>query len=761
MKASILIGLGVLLCLNVAGQKARVEGRVIAGDSALAGVTVAAASAQTVTDTAGRFVLELQEGKQALLFTAVGFAPLRRVVNIADSNAVYLFEMQPAENAMEELVVTGTLRPVHRLASPMAVEVYSAQFFKKNPAPSLFESLQNMNGVRPQINCSVCNTGDIHINGLEGPYTMVTIDGMPIVSALSSVYGLFGIPSQLIERVEVVKGPASGLYGSEAIGGLINIITRQPSRAPRFAANLMTTSWLEHSADLGFRFNAGKKLTSLLGVNLFQYGQLHDRNGDRFTDVTQQRRISIFSKWSLERPQGRQATLAARYFYEDRWGGDLRWNKAHRGSNRIYGESIYTRRWELIGNYQLPVPGRLYLSTSATLHDQDAFYGIMPYVARQQILFGQLRWEKSLSGGHELLAGLALRHNYYDDNTTATKDTLSGKNRADRAALPGLFLQDEWKLNDRHSLLMGIRLDHHPAHKLIFTPRLAYRWQVAEGQVLRLNAGTGFRVVNLFTEDHAALTGAREVIVEEELKPERSYNANLNYSYSFGGASARFTLDASAWYTYFHNQIIADYERDPNAIYYGNLRGHALSRGFTFNLEMNIQQRLKAIAGLTIQDVAKREPDTDGRIQTVRPNFTERWSGTWAISYSFPEAGITLDYTGNVYGPMRLPLLSALDPRRQYSPVWSIQNLQVTKWLSKEVEIYGGVKNLFNWTPARGNPFLIARADDPFDDRVEYDAAGQVMATPENPYALTFDPTYIYAPNQGRRAFVGLRFTFR
>ena len=101
-------------------------------------------------------------------------------------------------------------------------------FSERNPTPSIFESLQNVNGIRPQLNCNVCNTGDIHINGLEGPYTFVLIDGMPIVSGLSTVYGLSGIPQSLIERVEIVKGPASTLYGSEAVGGIINIITKQP-----------------------------------------------------------------------------------------------------------------------------------------------------------------------------------------------------------------------------------------------------------------------------------------------------------------------------------------------------------------------------------------------------------------------------------------------------------------------------------------------------------------------------------------------------
>jgi outer membrane receptor for ferrienterochelin and colicins len=438
----------------------------------------------------------------------------------------------------------------------------------------------------------------------------------------------------------------------------------------------------------------------------------------------------------------------------------MNWNKSFKGSDSIYGETIDTKRWELIGNYQLAVPGRMVFAFSATGHRQDSYYGRVPYFARQTILFGQLTWDKSLAGGHNLLAGLAARNNYYDDNSTATRDTFSLKNKPEQSFLPGIFVQDEWKISPYHTLLSGLRLDHHPSHGFIFTPRLAYKWQLSSHQALRLNAGTGFRVVNLFTEDHAALTGSRQVEVRNKLNPETSYNVNLNYTLRFGPPSRTVLVDASVWYSYFHNQIFADYETDPRKIIYDNLSGYASSKGFTLNLESQVMKRLKAILGITLQNVSKTDLK-NGQSFRQTPMLTEKWSGTWTISYTLPLAGLTVDYTGNVYGPMRLPLVSALDPRSPNSPVWSIQNVQVTKWISQRFECFAGVKNLLNWTPAKNNPFLIPRTHDPFDKKLEYGPSGNVLATPENPYALRFDPSYIYAPNQGIRFFAGLRLQIR
>ncbi len=651
-----------------------------------------------------------------------------------------------SENYLDEIVISGTLKPVSRLATPVPVEVYSSAFLKKNPTSNIFEALQNVNGVRPQLNCNICNTGDIHINGLEGPYTMVTIDGMPIVSALSTVYGLSGIPNSLIDRIEIIKGPASSLYGSEAIGGLINIITKKTKNAPLFTADFFSTSWLENNIDLGFKANIGKTTESLVGINYYNYNYAIDNNHDNFTDVTLQDRISIFNKWNFIRKSQKEFTIAGRFFFEDRWGGEMQWNKNYRGGNQIYGESIYTTRFELLSKYQLPTKENMSLSFSLTSHDQNSVYGTTLYLAQQKIAFGQYLWDKKLNQ-HNLLFGAAFRHQYYNDNTTATL-------KPESTNIYSIFIQDEIKLAEKNSILLGSRYDYNNNHGTIFTPRIAYKWNPTKNDVLRINTGSGFRIVNLFTEEHAALTGSRDVIITENLKPEKSYNINLNYLKKIMFADATFLgLEISTWYTYFTNQIIPDYDSNPNQIIYQNLNGYSETTGISGNVDLVTPYGIKTLIGFTFIDSKNVK---DG--MASRPVLTEKFSMNWAIAYEVPKYFLAIDYTGNLYGSMRLPLLGPLDPRDEFSKPWSIQNIQFTYKKFQNLEIYVGIKNILNWTPNKGNSFIIARAEDPFDKNVEYDENKNVLPSASNPYALTFDPSYVYAPNQGIRFFLGMRY---
>lgn len=727
------------------------------GDKPLQGASVVlpGKNIASITDSSGyTLIKDLITGNYKVEVSLVGFKKLVKNINTKNiATDTILIELEQKTTSMDEIVVTGTLKAVKRIESPVPVEVYSPAFFKKNPTPSIFEALQNVNGVRPQLNCNVCNTGDIHINGLEGPYTMVLIDGMPIVSSLATVYGLSGIPNSLVERIEIVKGPASSLYGSEAVGGLINIITKTPQRAPIFSADVMATSWKELNTDIGFKVKAGKKATMLTGINYFKYANIIDKNKDHFTDVTLQDRISVFQKWDFSRRQNRIATLAARYFNEYRWGGDTRYTKAFRGGDSLYAESIYTKRWELLTQYQLPVKEKMLFSFSFNNHDQDSRYGTVKYIANQKIFFGQLTWDKTINK-HDLLGGIALRYTFYDDNTVATssRDPLHQVNQPDKIWLPGVFVQDEITLTRKHKLLLGFRYDRNSIHGNIVTPRFAYKWSMNDNNIIRLNAGTGFRVVNLFTEDHAALTGARFVEIKNELSPEKSYNVNLNYIKKFQTLYGIFNVELTGWYTYFNNRIIADYDSDPNKIIYDNIHGFAESKGISANIDAAFTNGLKVLAGATYMHVST----VQNGIRSPQI-LTEKFTGTWSVSYKIPGLNLAVDYTGNVYGPMRLPLLGKLDPRRAYSPTWSIQNIQFSFSGLKKIELYAGIKNLLNFTPNKGNPFIIARSNDPFDKNVQYDSNGNVLATANNPFALTFDPSYVFAPNQGIRGFAGIR----
>lgn len=751
----------IFLALSAQSQPITVAGRITASGKGIANASIRIlnGTAQTTSDSSGFYTIFLpMQGSYTLVAEMVGYESFRKKIQAVNSQTFLLdIALKEVAVTVSDVVVTGTLKEVRKMESPVPVEVFTPVFFRKNPTPNIFDALQQVNGVRPQLNCNICNTGDIHINGLEGPYTMVLIDGMPIVSSLSTVYGLSGIPNALIERVEIVKGPASSLYGSEAVGGLINIITKNTAQAARLYADYMHTSWNEKSADLGFVRNLSKKTAVLTGLNGYSYNQPIDKNKDGFTDVTLQKRLSVFQKWSVTRKENRFFSFAARYYHEDRWGGDMRWNKSFRGGDSIYGESIYTSRWELTGQYQLPTREKILYAVSYNSHNQDSRYGTTSYIANQQILFHQLTWDKK-AGMHDLLTGLALRYTYYDDNTpaTASADSLTPKNQPQHTWLPGIFVQDEMKIG-RQQLLLGLRYDRHSIHGNIITPRIAYKLTLSGNETIRLNAGTGFRVVNLFTEDHAALTGARKTVIRNELKPERSYNINLNYSKKrITGNGTLIGLDVSAWYTHFSNRIIGDYESNPNEIIYDNLKGYSVSKGVTINTDFSFLNGIKAMAGITLQDVSLNE----NGIKTQQI-LTEKITGTWSVSYKIKPWNLAVDYTGNFYGPMRLPLLGPLDPRRPYSPTWSLQNIQFTFSGWKQIEIYGGIKNLLNWTPNRGNPFLIARTHDPFDKQVQYNASGQIKATAENPYALSFDPTYVYAPNQGRRIFIGVRVSLK
>lgn len=741
------------MCLLVFANEVNaqtIQGKVTSRGDVLpyASVYIENSSKGTTTDDKGKYKIEgVQPGTYLVKSDFVGFKKLSKRITIKSEEVVTLnFDLEE-DSSLDEIVISGSLKPVLKSEAVTPVEIYTPAFFEKNPTANLFDAVQMINGVQPQLNCNVCNTGDIHINGMEGPYTMILIDGMPIVSSLSTVYGLFGIPTSMIERVEVVKGPASSLYGTEAMGGIINVITKDPGHAAKWSVDAFSTTWLENNLDLGASYKLGTNMTGLFGGNYFKFGKRMDKNGDGFTDVTQQERVSLFNKFSVKRPENRVATLALRYVYEDRWGGETQWKrKKHRGGDEVYAESIFTNRFEAIGMYQLPTTENIYTQFSYIFHQQNSMYGPEAYDGKQQVAFAQAYWDKNL-GNHSLLLGGSFKYTYYDDNTRATgiyDENGLVKNQPQETPIPGLFIQDEWALNGKNKVLLGYRFDYDKRHGGIHSPRLGYKYAPNKNQALRTSFGTGFRVVNVFTEDHRALTGAREVVFAENLEPEKSYNANVNYTFKVPANFGVFNFDVNGFYTYFTNKIDADTDTDQTKIIYANLDGHAISKGISLTVDVAFDFPLKLMAGATYMEVYRKEEGVREQIY-----HAPKWSGNLLASYNFGN-GFTADLTSDWKGPMRLPRVEN-DYRPEYSPWTVIANVQVTKKFGNNFQVYGGVKNLFNTLPKQ-DP--IARWWDPFGE------PGNGVAPPPGKNDVIFEPNdYSYTALQGIRGFVGLRYT--
>ena len=732
---------------------------------------------------------------------------------------------------VDEVVITGTLKQVKKSDSPVPITIISSKLFQKNPTSNMLDALYQINGLNPQVNCNMCNTADIGINGMQGPYTMVLIDGMPIVSALSTVYGLSGIPNSIIQQVEIVKGPASSLYGSEAIGGVINIITKKASQAPKVFMDYNSSTWGELSGNWGFGSRINENISTLFNADGYLYNTPKDLNKDGYTDKTLEKRISLFNKWDFKQKFDKAASVSLRYYNENRNGGELGWNKNHRGfvefnelnndtfsdgynadivlpnGYTIYNEkyakgfrvprflsetekqewmqkvrsvhpdaqfaddmknqeSVYTSRFEAVGKWQLPIEENVTIQASYNQHDQNSAYGTELFMAHQKTAFGQVYWDKKL-GNHDILAGVAYRYTWFKDNTVASNNG----HFPFETYLPGIFVQDLWKTGEKTSLLLGYRFDFdktqsaNGSHKnMVHSPRVAFKYAPNSNNTLRASVGTGYRVVNIFSEDHRALSGQYEAQFGENLKPEKSISGTVDYEGRVATETIGLTYNLAAYYTHFFNKIYPIRNDEFKTLTYFNVDGDEYARniGASLDVALNFSFPLRLTGGISYTKAQLFEYQRDDKGNTISNKvlardfeFSPRWMGVYSASYDFSKS-FTIDITGDWKGPMVLPTQSIMqtfdasgnvtgsvkDPRPARSPWFTKMNVQATYKLNK-IQLYCGMKNIFNYTPK----YVLVNTDDPFNDR-------------STTYGgLHFDTEYNYTPQQGRIGYLGLRYS--
>ena len=316
-----------LFPIYIYSQSKEIKGTVNSDSGLLsyASVSVLDSDLGVIADENGNFNLKLDLSiHKTLLITFLGYVPKKISLNnpSLDLNSLKII-LDEDINGLNEVVVTGSLKEEYVTDSPVKVNVITSKkinSFIPSAGANITEIVQLVNGAQEVIACGVCYTNSISINGLEGPYTSVLLDGIPMYGNLASVYGLNGIPNMIIDRLEIVKGPSSTLYGSEAVAGVINILTKDPREQPFFSLDTQVITSKESFVNLAFTPNIGKSY-GYFGLNWDRNNNFEDNNNDGFGDDINLNRLSIFNKWNIYRQSKKEFIISARYYFEDRRNG--------------------------------------------------------------------------------------------------------------------------------------------------------------------------------------------------------------------------------------------------------------------------------------------------------------------------------------------------------------------------------------------------------------------------------------------------------
>ena len=745
-----------LIPLHTYSQVMDIKGSVYSDSEVLsyASVSILDSNLGVIADENGKFDLKVDLSIYNTLFVSY-LGHISQKISLKDPSFDYKnlrIVLEEDMNGLNEVVITGTLKDEFVTDSPVKVNVITRKkinSFLPSAGSNITDIVQLVNGAQKVIACGVCYTNSISINGLEGPYTSVLMDGIPMYGNLASVYGLNGIPNMIIDRLEIVKGPSSTLYGSEAVAGVINIITKNPQDQPFISLDIQGTSHKESFVNLALTPNIGKSY-GYFGMNWDRKSDYDDYNNDGFGDDINLTRFSIFNKWNVYRESKKEFIVAARYYFEDRRNGVKEYlsnnnYKKIRGDSQVYGESIYTNRFELFGKYEFAFTEGFEVNYSYSKHDQNSYYGSDYYQANQDVFFSQFTLDRNY-GNHDLLFGTSIKNNLYDDNTIATQSVVNGTiiNKNSNQLIPGLLIQDQYKPSEKISVIGGLRVDHFNEHGFIYAPSFHLKYNPGEWLSLRLNAGTGFRLVNLFTEDHAFITGQREVKILEELKPEESKSLIFNTNYIYTGLNGSGNIDFDVFYTYFSNKIIPNYDNQ-NFIIYENSDGHAYSKGISGALNHTF---LNGVAfSLTFNHQIVRYTEIENSTEIFFDmEHSPKWSGGFNLKVPINKKW-SINSSSNYVGVMQLPTVFDMDDSGVLSSVarptksrpFSIHNININGILNNKSEIYFGILNVFNF---RQKESPLVGYNDPNNFKGF------------SPY---FDTSYAYAPNHGTELFVGYR----
>lgn len=728
-------------------------------------ITVKGTKLGTRADITGHYKLaHLPLGKQIIVVSCEGYKTQEIEITMerGKSNEIF-FDLEKDAFNLEQVVVTGTRTP-HRIKNvPIRTEVVTAQALKNKNAWNVFEALEGVSGIRVENQCQFCNFTMVRMQGLGAEHTQVLINGQPIYSGLASVYGLEQIGTGDIDRIEVVKGAGSALYGSSAVAGAINIITKEPSLVPSIDADVQFGSYGTNVYNLNGSIRNEK---GNIGLNVYaqkiDHGIIDQTSeGNNLDEVKKRDGISDrvasnlhnfgFSLYA-DNPffSDDRLIIRGKAINEKRAGGtitdDIYKNPFTEGT-----ENITTNRYEAELTYIKPLGEKtnLTFTTAYINHNReatnDSYLGdyksvhndstpevqsMRPYIAKENTLVSTLTLGTQL-GRHNLLLGV---QNYMTrlhetglyiviDDTNPYYKTSYKSTAYKHAHEIGAFVQDEWNINSKLTVVPGVRLDYHSSGEeylsdsVVFdkafpktsfkqatvNPRLAIRYNLNNHIALRVNAGTGFRAPYGFSEDLHLCSGSPRVWKSPNLRPEKSYSGNLSADY-YGH---HFQVSGNLFYTYLKDKIdFNDASSEAQALgytYQWNNIDDATVAGVEFSVLVNPVRDLNIGVDFTFNDGRYRNVragwDTTSYREISRyiPRFAQTTGGL-KVEYS-PKSwffSVNADYQGKMYIDYNSEETPEASKIKQTKP-YILVNAKVAKNLGQIFNLYIGCKNIFSY----------------------------------------------------------------
>lgn len=568
------------------------------------------------TDATGHyFIKNLPLGEYTIVVSAIGFKSVKQQVKFEKGKTIEVnIHLEEDMVLLEGVVVSATRNETNRKDAPSIVNVISPRIFEMTNSVCLAQGLNFQPGLRVESNCQNCGFQQVRINGLEGPYTQILIDSRPIFSSLAGVYGIEQIPANMIERVEVVRGGGSALFGSNAIAGTINIITKEPKSNSISISN--TTNFINlDKPDIITSFNASV-VSDNFKTGMVIFGSTRQRepvdfNDDGFSEIGLIRANNVGFRAYHRLTNNSKLTFEYHNLSEFRRGGNKFNKRAH--------ESDITEQTEHninTGGIQYELLSKNNKHKTTIYSGGQKIYRESYYGAQQDLNAYGTTWDESFSLGAQhtykidtlifMPSELTFGTEYlYNDLT----DEMLGYDKiiAQTVNTKSAYLQNEWK-NKKYSFLIGTRLDKHNLVKNpILSPRVNFRYSPKESVIFRGSYSSGFRAPQAFDEDlHVtAVNGGVSLIkIDPDLKTEKSNSMSASADFYKNFGSVQTNLLVEGFYTHLDNVFVLEKIGDDNQ---GNIilerrNGNgAVVRGVNIEGKIVPNNKMYIQAGITIQ----------------------------------------------------------------------------------------------------------------------------------------------------------------